>query len=337
MKIGIVNDTPAAADAIERAVTATGKYRVAWTTGAGADAFALCHSDPPDLLLMDLTTRGMDGVEAIRRIMGAAPCAILVVTPAVEANSTRVFDAMGAGALDVVQTCLDPAGAERGASALLAKIDSVAGLIGRAVPKNGHSRPQCAKQLVAIGSSAGGPAALASVLKDLPADLPAAVIIVQHIDAQFAPGLAKWLGEQSKLTVRAAASGDMPLTGTVYLAATNDHLIFESPTRLGYTRNPIEYSYRPSVNAFFESSARHWHGPLIGVLLTGMGSDGAKGLKMLRNLGHHTIAQDQETSAVYGMPRAAADLQAAVEILPLDGIARAIWRRLQTAKSSSQD
>jgi chemotaxis response regulator CheB len=188
--------------------------------------------------------------------------------------------------------------------------------------------------LVAIGSSAGGPAALASVLRELPADFPAAVIVVQHIDAQFAPGLAKWLGEHSKLPVRAAASGDMPTTGTVLLAATNDHLILESPTRLGYTRNPVEYSYRPSVNAFFESSARHWRGPLIGVLLTGMGSDGAKGLKMLRNLGHYTIAQDQKTSAVYGMPRAAADLQAATEILPLDRIASALGARFHSDKNN---
>lgn len=191
---------------------------------------------------------------------------------------------------------------------------------------------QCAKQLVAIGSSAGGPAALAMVLRGLPADFPAAVIVVQHIDAQFAPGLAKWLGEQCALPVTTAASGDIPAGGTVLLAASNDHLILESPTRLGYTRDPVEYSYRPSVDAFFESSARHWRGPMIGVLLTGMGSDGAKGLKMLRDLGHHTIAQDRDTSAVYGMPKAAAELQAAAEILALDKIAPALGRLFGSAR-----
>jgi chemotaxis response regulator CheB len=280
---------------------------------------------------MALTTRGMDGVEAIRRIMAVAPCAILLVTETIEANSAKVFDAMGAGALDVVQTpCADrPDG-------FIAKIDSVASLIGRAAAKPAAAKSaQCAKQLVAIGSSAGGPAALASVLRELPADFPAAIIVVQHIDAQFAPGLAKWLGEQSRLPVRPAASGDIPVCGTVLLAATNDHLILESSTRLGYTPNPVEYSYRPSVNAFFESSARHWSGPMIGVLLTGMGSDGAKGLKMLRNLGHHTIAQDQKTSAVYGMPRAAADLQAATEILPLERIASAIGHRFRSGNHTN--
>jgi len=324
MKIGILNDKPQVAEAIQRAMTATGRYSIAWSAGAEADAVALCQSDRPDLLLMDLNSRGSD---CIRRIMKIAPCAILVSTETIEGNSAKVFDAMGAGALDVVQT---PGAdfANGTAAAFLSKIDSVACLVGRAAPKPA-TPAQCAKQMVAIGSSAGGPAALAQLLAELPADLPAAVVVVQHIDAQFAPGLARWLGEQSKLPVKAAASGDMPLPGTVMLAATNDHLVLDSATRLGYTRNPVEYSYRPSVNAFFESAARHWQGPLIGVLLTGMGSDGAKGLKMLRNLGHHTIAQDKLTSAVYGMPRAAAELQAAAEILPLDRIASAIGRQLR--------
>jgi two-component system response regulator WspF len=332
MKIAIVNDMPATVEAMQRILIASGRYQVAWSASAGADAVALCQSDPPDLLLMDLTTRGMDGVEAIRRIMAAAPCAILIVTEAVGVNSAKVFDAMGAGALDVVQTpCMDRAEGANGVAAFIGKIDSVASLIGRAAAKPATAKPaQCAKQLLAIGSSAGGPAALASLLRELPADFPAAVIVVQHIDAQFAPGLAKWLGEQSRLPVRPATAGDMPVAGTVLLAATNDHLILESSTRLGYTRHPLEYSYRPSVNAFFESTARHWRGPMIGVLLTGMGCDGAKGLKMLRNLGHHTIAQDQSTSAVYGMPRAAAELQAATEILPLERIASAVGHRFRS-------
>jgi chemotaxis response regulator CheB len=339
MKIAIVNDTPAAVDAIQRVLIASGKHQVAWSASAGADAIELCQSDRPDLLLMGLTTRGMDGVEAIRRVMEVAPCAILIVTETIDANSAKVFDAMGAGALDVVQTpCVDRGNGAPGTNGngFISKVDSVASLIGRAAVKTAPAKSaQCAKQLVAIGSSAGGPAAVAAVLRDLPRDFSAGIIVVQHIDAQFAPGLAKWLGEQSGLPVRPAASGDTPISGTVLLAATNDHLILETSTRLGYTRNPVEYSYRPSVDTFFESTARHWPGPLIGVLLTGMGNDGAKGLKMLRNLGHHTIAQDQKTSAVYGMPRAAAELKAATEILPLERIALAIGQRFQTSKNTT--
>jgi len=322
MKIAILNDSPAVIETMRRVLEASGKYQIAWTTGAGADAAGLCQNDPPDLLLI-----GSDSVETIRRIMDASPCAILIVTDAMEENSAKVFDAMGAGALDVVQAPCSDNPERNGAACFINKIDSIGFLIDQSAVKPVAGRhSQCAKQLVAIGSSAGGPAALSSLLRDLPGDFPAAVIVVQHIDAQFAPGLAKWLGQQSKLPVRPAVAGDMPIPGTVLLAATNDHLVFESPSRLGYTPNPVDYSYRPSVNAFFESSARHWRGSMIGVLLTGMGSDGAKGLKMLRNLGHHTIAQDQKTSAVYGMPKAAEKLQAAAEILPLDRIAPALCR-----------
>ena len=336
MRIAIVNDTAERRGSDPaRPRQPPGRHSVAWSADAGADAVAMCESDRPDLLLMDLTTRGMDGVEAIRRINTASPCAILVIADAAETHSSKVFDAMGAGALDVVKIpCVD---GSNGAGAFVSKIDTVASLIGRsaAAARAGNRPPRNARRkLVAIGSSAGGPAALASLLRDLPADFNAAVIVVQHIDAQFAPGLARWLGEQCKLPVRTAASGDVPLAGAVLLAATNDHLILETSSRLGYTRNPVEYSYRPSVNAFFESCARHWRGPMIGVLLTGMGSDGAKGLKMLRNLGHHTIAQDQPTSAVYGMPKAAVELQAAAEILPLDRIAAAIGLRLHKTNMS---
>ncbi len=118
-----------------------------------------------------------------------------------------------------------------------------------------------------------------SVLRGLPADFPAAVIVVQHIDAQFAPGLAKWLGEQCALPVTPAASGDIPVGGTVFLAASTIISSLNHRPGSGTRANPVEYSYRPSVNAFFESSARHWRGPMIGVLLTGHGQRWSKGLE----------------------------------------------------------
>src|SRR5215510_5153201 len=112
--------------------------------------------------------------------------------------------------------------------------------------------------LIAIGASAGGPGALAIVLGGLPKDLPAAVVIVQHVDEQMAPGLAEWLGERTLLPVRVAAEGDMPAAGGILVASTNDHLVFKSPTRLGYTAKPREYLYRPSVDVFFDSVSRLW-------------------------------------------------------------------------------
>ena len=175
--------------------------------------------------------------------------------------------------------------------------------------------------LIAIGSSAGGPAALATVLGGLPKDLPAAIVIVQHVDERMAQGMAEWLAQQCVLPVRVAKEGDQPTLGVVLLAKTSDHLIFKTSVRLGYTAEPRDYVHRPSVDAFFQSVCRWWEGDVIGVLLTGMGRDGALGLKALRDQGRSTIAQDEESCAVYGMPKAAAALSAAVDILPLTRIA----------------
>ena len=262
--------------------------------------------------------------------MAASPCAILVVTAAVEGNSAKVFEAMGSGALDAVQTpTLGLNGRAQGVASFLYKIDSSAKLIREPAEAEPQSRDK-ARCLVAIGASSGGPAALVKVLGGLPAELPASIVIVQHIDAQFAAGLATWLGDMAKLPVRVAKEGDPLSEGIVLVAGTNDHLILRPDCRVAYTAEPVNYSYRPSVNVFFESVARHWRGEVIGVLLTGMGRDGATGLKTLRDAGHHTIAQDRATSAVYGMPKAAAEIGAAAEVLPFDQIADALVRRIQT-------
>jgi two-component system, chemotaxis family, response regulator WspF len=331
MRIAIVNDLPVAVEAMRRLLVASGKHEIAWTACDGVEAVHFCRRDRPEIVLMDLIMPNKDGVEATREIMAESPCPILIVTDAVETNPGKVFDAMGAGALDVVRA---PSLAANGrGSSFLFKIDSVGRLLRDSTPAVAPPKPSGpAECLVAIGSSAGGPAALAVLLRELPADFPAAIVIVQHVDAHFAPGLAKWLGESSKLPVRAAERGDVPSKGCVLLASSNDHLVFDSPIRLDYTPHPVEYSYRPSVNAFFESAARRWRNAIIGVLLTGMGSDGAAGLKALRNRGHYTIAQDRATSAVYGMPKAAADLGAAMEILPLVEIAPALCNRILSRK-----
>ena len=160
--------------------------------------------------------------------------------------------------------------------------------------------------------------ALTEVLGALPKNFPAAVIIVQHVDSQFAQGLADWLNEQSNLPVRVAREGERPVKGTVLVAGKNGSPVFLNGDTVGYTPNPVDYVYRPSVDVFFESVLKHWRGETVGVLLTGMGRDGAQGLKMLREAGHHTIAQDSASCMVYGMPKAAAALDAAVEILPLE-------------------
>jgi two-component system response regulator WspF len=332
MRIAIVNDLMMAVEAMRRVVASSSEHQLAWVAHDGVEAVERSDCDTPDLVLMDLIMPNMDGVEATRQIMAKTPCAIVVVTASVTDNSAKVFEAMGAGALDAVNTpILAGTDAPAGSEALLRKIETISRLIGTGVRKTATvtvgppplglpPRPTKQDQLVAIRASAGGPAALAKVLAPLPTDFPAAVIVVQHVDAQFAPGLADWLGYQTELSVRLANDGDHPKKGTVLLAGTDNHLVFVGPARLGYVRQPLDCSYRPSVDVFFKSVSRFWHGDVIGVLLTGMGRDGAEGLKLLHGMGHRTIAQNQASSAVYGMPKAAAELKAASEILPLDEI-----------------
>ncbi len=337
MRIAIVNDMPMAVEVMRRVLISSSKHEVVWTARDGAEAVERCQQDRPDLVLMDLIMPGMDGVEATRRIMAASPCAILVVTATVDGNAAKVFEAMGAGALDAVQTpTLGGNGGAQGAAAFLYKIDATAKFIGEpSEPAEPEPRSQeCARRLVAVGASAGGPAALVKLLSGLPVDFPAAVVIVQHIDAQFASGLAGWLNDVSKLPVRVAKEGDVPEEGVVLVAGTNDHLILQPGGRLSYAVEPANYSYRPSVNVFFESVAQHWRGEVISVLLTGMGRDGATGLKTLHDAGHHTIGQDRATSAVYGMPKAAAELGAVAEVLPLANIADAIIRHLRISATA---
>jgi two-component system response regulator WspF len=329
VRIALVNDMMAALEAMRRVVLSTREHQLAWVAHDGREALALCAHDTPDLILMDLIMPGMDGVEATRRIMAHKPCAIVVVTANVTDRSSKVFEAMGAGALDAVNTpVLESTGACAGGTALLGKIETIRKLIGAdrlkyqpasAQPAAPHHAQHC-NYLIGIGASAGGPTALAQVLAHLPANFPAPVIIVQHVDAHFAGGLATWLDSQTPLDVRLAREGDRPQAGTVLLAGRDNHLVLASPTRLVYVAEPVDCSCRPSIDLFFKSADCFWPGDVIGVLLTGMGRDGAEGLRLLHDKGHHTIAQDRPSSAVYGMPGAAAELQAVSEILALDKI-----------------
>ncbi len=329
MRIAIVNDIALAVEAVRRVVLQSREHQLAWIARDGAQAVQLCARDVPDLILMDLIMPRMDGVEATRRIMTDTPCPIVVVTANVEDNSSKVFEAMGAGALDAVNTpVLEAPGALKGANALLAKIETIRRLVGAdissrrgvlAIPPLAPQNPRHSC-LIALGASAGGPAALAQILAALPAELSASIVIIQHVDMQFAQGLANWLDYHTALQVRLAQNDDHPHPGLALLAGRNLHLVFTSPTRLAYTNSPTDCSYRPSIDVFFHSIERFWTGEVIGVLLTGMGRDGAEGLRRLRRRGPHTIAQDQTSSAVFGMPKAAAELEAATEILALDRI-----------------
>ena len=324
MRIAIVNDMVLAVEALRRVLMRVPNHQIAWVAYTGAEAVKKCAHDRPDLILMDLFMPEMDGVEATRQIMQRSPCAILIVTANVHHSSAKVFEAMGHGALDAVDTpILASSGIPEAASSLLAKINTIEKLIGKSKFTPMRSR----SPFVVIGASTGGPKAIGTILSQLPADFEAAIVIVQHVDAQFAMGMVDWLDQQTPLRVQKAMNGDRPIKGTVLFACTNDHLCLQSNGTLAYTQFPIEYPYRPSVDVFFKSVAQYWTGKGTAILLTGMGRDGAEGLKALRSKGWHTIAQSQESCVVYGMPRAAIELNAAVEVLDPDAIATTLLHR----------
>ncbi|RUL87504.1 chemotaxis-specific protein-glutamate methyltransferase CheB [Tautonia sociabilis] len=341
MRIAIINDSAIATEALRRVVRSDPALSLAWTAADGEQGAAKAQADPPDLILMDLIMPRVDGVEATRRIMADRPCPILVVTATVTGHIDKVYEAMAFGALDAVNTpTLGAGGVTEGGEELLRKIRQVAALSGAIVegpataagptPYSStsgefpaHPRPQ---PLVVIGASTGGPKALAELLSALPEGWPAAVVVAQHIDRDFAPGLARWLGEHSSVPVRTSEPRMVPEPGTVTLSCTNDHMVLRRGGHLDHVREPVAAPYRPSVDVFFESVAQNWMRPDAAVILTGMGSDGASGLLTLRRSGWLTIAQDRESCAVFGMPRAAAELGAADAVLPPDQIAEALVR-----------
>ena len=239
---------------------------------------------------------------------------------------------MGAGALDVVATPILNAEGGEGGQELLNKIARIGKLVGikdKPVKQIIAREEVAVKQqegpsLIVIGCSTGGPQALLEVLKDLPAGFPGSVVVVQHMDEQFTGGLADWLNKQLDLSVRVMREGEFPEPGAVLIPSTNNHMIMHPNKSLGYAVEPKSNYYHPSADVFFASVAKYWRGQCVAVLLTGMGRDGAAGMSALHQLGHMTIAQDQKTSIVFGMPKAAIELGVVREILPLDLIGRRI-------------
>lgn len=342
MRVAIVNDVPLVAEALRRVVRSDPRYQIAWTAGDGEEAVRRCRQDTPDVVLMDLVMPVMNGAEATRRIMQGSPCAILVVTATVAGNFELVCEALGHGAFDAV--CTPELGsrppAEAGAELLrkLAYVERINQHLRRGSPTRSPpvavacqplAQAPSRIPLVAIGSSTGGPPALAAILDQWPADFPAAVLLVQHIGREFAPPLVEWLAESSSLRVRLAVPGDRPEAGTALVAGSDDHLVLTADGTLRYTPEPAEYPYRPSVDALFHSLVAHGPSSGVAVLLTGIGRDGAEGMLRLRQKGWLTIAQDKATSVVYGMPQAARQLGAAAVVLPLSTIAGHVSEQLR--------
>jgi two-component system, chemotaxis family, response regulator WspF len=331
LKIAIVNDSMLAAESLRRVVVNEPDYQLVWVAYDGREALHKCREVCPDIILMDLIMPEMDGVEATRAISAEFECAILIVTASVHGHAGKVFEAMGGGALDAVNTpILGSSGEGEGRSILIKKINAIATLL--------HGKPfrrsktttvtttdttvavNSQLPLIAIGASTGGPSALRDILRALPPDPGVAIAIVQHVDEQFVASFTDWLDNQTSLPVRLARPGEPLARDTVLVCGREEHLVLGADGLLAYQAEPTDLAYRPSVDVFFNSLVDNYNNQSVAALLTGMGKDGAQGLKSLRDKGWWTIAQDQATCAVYGMPKAAKEIDAAEEILPLEDI-----------------
>lgn len=334
IRVLLVDDSSLARGLLRSFLEADGGFAVVGEARNGQEAAEMTRALRPDLVTMDLEMPVMGGLDAIEEIMCTKAVPILVVSSVADAQNA--YAAVAKGAVDVVsKPSLDPAEqAEFVAKAkLVAKIPVITHVRALRVPPlapNPVPSPPALSpsgregRVFAIASSTGGPQALAKLLVALPGDFPCPILVAQHIADGFAAGMADWLTTLSPLPVRLATDGMLVEPGAVILAPSERHLVVTSSRRLTLLERGERDVYRPSCDALLTSVANVWGKRAVGVILTGMGSDGAKGMAAIKAAGGATIAQDEASSVIYGMNRVAVEKGAAARVLGLDDIAPAL-------------
>jgi two-component system chemotaxis response regulator CheB len=338
----IVEDSAVFREYLRGLLSADPAVRVVGSVTNGVEALDFLRKNKPDVITMDVHMPKMDGLEATRRIMESSPVPIVIISASVTRDDVATsFQALQAGAVAVI-------GKPRGighpdhpamTQELLQTVKSMSEVrvVRRwraASARNGNApaaidvpAPATTLRLVAIGASTGGPPVLCTILSQLPADFEPPIVIVQHISPGFVGGLAEWLDRTALLTVRVAVNGEKLLPRHVYLAPDGLQAGVDAGGRMALSDAAAENGLRPAVSYLFRSVAAVYGNSAAGVLLTGMGRDGAEDLNVLRQTGAVTIAQDQPSSVVHGMPGEAIRLGAATHVLPPDGIA-ALLRKI---------
>jgi len=330
IRVLIVEDSAVQSLLLRRVLEAQGDLLVVGVARDGREALRLAAELAPDLVTMDVQMPLMDGLEATRLMIKHHPRPILVVATLSSKHTTVAQEMLGAGALDVFPKPMGLDGWSLAAEALRERVRALARIRLSARPKpegfppiawhatlSDWGRPS----VIAIAASTGGPPALRQILRVLPPGYPVPVIIVQHIAPGFGAGLAQWLASVCALPVRLAEERECIERPGVTVAPDDKHLLVADDGRFLCDAGMPIGSLRPRADLLFSSLARVYGRLTVGIVLTGMGNDGAQGLAEIRRAGGITIAQDQDSSVVYGMPKAAHDAGAAMLVLSLDEIA----------------
>ncbi|MFT3837292.1 MAG: chemotaxis-specific protein-glutamate methyltransferase CheB [Myxococcaceae bacterium] len=342
-KVGVlvVDDSPLCRQLIIDALEKDKDLEVVGTAETGKEAVEKAHSLKPAVITMDVDMPVMDGLSATETIMAEVPTPILVLTADPRNQAPELTHrALEVGALALqVKPAMD-AGPEAWNLArevkLISSVKVIRHLRGARkgapapapvpMPVATESFASSPLGLVAIASSTGGPQVVQKMLSELPANFPAPIAVVQHINAAFAESLAGWLAASSRLKVKLAADGDALLPGTVLLAPPNQHLTIVSRGKVSVKPGEPRDGHVPSATLLLESAAKTYGRRAVGVILTGMGADGADGMLAIKNAGGTTLAQNQESCVVFGMPGAAIAKSAVDHVLHGDGIANALLR-----------
>jgi two-component system, chemotaxis family, protein-glutamate methylesterase/glutaminase len=331
----LAEDSPTARVLMTEILQGDGDLKVVAIAKDGSEAVAMTKQLQPDVIVMDLHMPEMNGLEATTQIMVEAPTPIIIVTATGDARAVAVsMHALRAGALTVLPKPTGPAGGDFEQTARqfreTVKAMSQVKVVRRWATTRPSDRPRRAvageasaipASIVAIGASTGGPAALYRIFSELPGNFPVPILVVQHIAHGFVAGFVDWLNAGSPLDIRVARHGDAIAPRTVYLARDDQHLGLLDRHTLAVSSAPPVGGFRPSASFLFESVARLYGRAATAVVLTGMGQDGLEGLRAVRASGGRIIAQDEQSSIVFGMPGAAVGAGLADLTLPLSAIA----------------
>ena len=336
IRVLLVDDSPLVLHILQRLLSRSPEIQVVGTAANGKEALDLLPALNPDVICTDLHMPVMNGLEFTREVMIKYPRPILVISVSVEANSPNVFKVLEAGAVDVFpkpRAILD-SDFDTLADELASRIRILSGVHVFRRDKSTErvpvastiipTRMQSTPRLVVVGASTGGPQALREILSHLPSNFPLPVVCVQHIGSGFLSGMVEWLADTCKLAVRVARTGESALPSIVYFAPEDSHLDLDGGGRFLPTMAPPLDGHRPSVTVTMQAAARYFGSGTVGVLLTGMGRDGADGMTSIRAAGGITLAQDEASSVVYGMPQKAVAQGAVQHILSIELIAPAL-------------